>query len=182
MVDDDFADTLDEAFDEEVRILVITDCCHSGTIADVDTHDWGDRRICSFAACRDWEESTDTGRGGVLSKAIDYAVRELAFTKGKKEYSLHQIWKRVQKYAQRLEANQEPQMMYVNMDPRLSAWPLPQAWWNNMPGTTAFKIQQEIERLRREKGSKEAGLRALRQLEDFVEGSPVAVHTLDCAK
>jgi len=169
LVDDDFAEALDESFDEGVRILVITDCCHSGTIADVDTRDWGERRICSFAACRDWEESTDTGRGGVLSKAIEYAVRELAFTKGKKEYSLHTIWSKVRRYARRLETDQEPRMMCANLDPKLSPWPLPQAWWRNMPGTTAFKLQQEIERLRSEHASVEEGARAVQQWQDAAD-------------
>lgn len=166
LVDDDFAEILDCAFYEETRILVITDCCHSGTLADVDTHDWGDRRICSFAACQDHEQSTDTGRGGVLSKAIEYAVRELAFTKGKKEYSLYQIWKRILRYARRLEIDQLPVMTYANIDPKRSAWPMPQAWWKNLPGTVGFKVQLEIEQLRRDHASKEYGLRALQKWEE----------------
>jgi len=169
LVDDDFADALDEALDEDVRVLVITDCCHSGTIADVDTHDWGARRICAFAACRDSEESTDTGRGGVLSKAIEYAVRELAFTKGKKEYSLQKIWTKVLKYAQRLENAQEPQLSCANVDPERSAWPMPQAWWKNLPGTTAFKIQQEIELLRQDRANREEGMRAVQRWEEAFE-------------
>jgi len=170
LVDDDFAEILDTSFDKGVRILVITDCCHSGTIADVDTHNWGDRRICAFAACRDSEESTDTGRGGVLSKAIDYAVRELAFTKGKKEYSLGKIWSKVVKYAHHLETDQEPQLTFANMDPESSAWPMPQAWWRNFPGTTAFKVQQEIERMRRDRRTSTVeGVRTMQMWEEAVD-------------
>merc|ERR1712232_378761 len=145
MGDDDFAEAIDEAFDEAIPALIITDCCHSGTIAEVDTHDWGDRPVVSFAACRDWEEATDTGRGGVLTKGIEYAIRELAFVKGREEYTINSVWKRVARYAALLEKEQEPRMMFANCDPQLSAWPMPQAWWRNMPGTTAFKFQQEIE-------------------------------------
>merc|ERR1712187_70830 len=96
----------DDAFIEDVRFLIITDCCHSGTIAEVDSHDW-DRPVVSFAACRDWEEATDTGRGGVLTKGIEKAIRELSFVKGREEYTINSVWKRVQRYAAMLEREQE---------------------------------------------------------------------------
>eukprot|EP00928_Gymnodinium_smaydae_P034665 TRINITY_DN24511_c0_g5_i2.p1 TRINITY_DN24511_c0_g5~~TRINITY_DN24511_c0_g5_i2.p1 ORF type:complete len:453 (+),score=122.04 TRINITY_DN24511_c0_g5_i2:103-1461(+) len=166
LVDDEFARVVDGSFPESVMALVITDCCHSGTIADVDTHDWGRRPVCSFAACRDYQESTDTGRGGVLSKAIEYAVRELAFRKGKKEYSIQKVWDVVERYALWLERDQDPRMMWRNLDPKEAVWPMPQAWWENMPGTTAFKLQQEIERLRQEHAGVEAGVRAVALWQD----------------
>lgn len=179
LIDDEFSRVVDEAFVEEVRVLVITDCCHSGTIADIDTHDWGQRRVCSFAACRDWEESTDTGRGGVLSKAIEYAVRELAVTKGKKEYSLDSIWKKVVKYCKRLEKDQEPMMSYRNLRPGTAPWPLPHHWWKNPPGTITFKLGLEIEELRKSASGKggdcEAGVRAVKAW-DAAKDEEFALH------
>eukprot|EP00929_Paragymnodinium_shiwhaense_P055800 TRINITY_DN27932_c0_g1_i2.p1 TRINITY_DN27932_c0_g1~~TRINITY_DN27932_c0_g1_i2.p1 ORF type:complete len:243 (-),score=57.61 TRINITY_DN27932_c0_g1_i2:306-1034(-) len=177
-LDDDFADCIDDAFHDDVHLLVVTDCCHSETLADVDTHSWGSRRICHISACKDDEESTDTGLGGVLTRAIERAVRELAFKKGNKDYTLQEAWKKIYKHARWLETEQEPSMMCSPaLDPSNSAWPLPQAWWNNMPGTALFKIRQEIEQLRldrkawkydREKQASidEQGLKLLLKYED----------------
>ena len=62
-----------------MKILVLADCCHSGTIADIDSYHWGERCICSVTACQDNETDCDTGHGGMLTIAIKNAVAELSF-------------------------------------------------------------------------------------------------------
>merc|ERR550537_1052461 len=39
LVDDEFAECLATSFSLNTRILIFTDCCHSGTIADLDRPD-----------------------------------------------------------------------------------------------------------------------------------------------
>ena len=76
---------------EGVRILCINDCCHSGTICDIDsfmyTHD-----IYSISAALDHEEAEDVGEGGVLSCALRRAVRTLSVEHGRTWVLGHRVY------------------------------------------------------------------------------------------
>merc|ERR1712070_1249185 len=87
-VDDDFAKSLETFFDPDVRILCVLDCCHSATMADINSYDYKDHKILSMAACKDSEESADTGKGGILTIAIEKAMRQLSLKRGSDEYSI----------------------------------------------------------------------------------------------
>eukprot|EP00927_Polykrikos_kofoidii_P060767 TRINITY_DN55687_c0_g1_i1.p1 TRINITY_DN55687_c0_g1~~TRINITY_DN55687_c0_g1_i1.p1 ORF type:complete len:278 (-),score=50.78 TRINITY_DN55687_c0_g1_i1:3-836(-) len=128
-VDDDFTLLLKENFSSETRILLIFDCCHSATLADIDSFNWEDHRICSFSACQDHETSTDTGRGGLLTIAIQKAINELAVMRGDQEYSLQSVFDKLQYHAVRISNDQKVELMHANMDPELTPWPLPRPWW-----------------------------------------------------
>ena len=69
---------------EGVRILCINDCCHSGTICDIDSFMYS-HDIYSISAAKDDEEAEDVGEGGVLSCAMRRAVRTLSLEHGKQE-------------------------------------------------------------------------------------------------
>jgi len=69
MADDDFADS--------VNIIVITDCCHSGTICDLDTGDWGDKWICHLAAVQDYQCAVDLGKGGAFTSSLLEALQDM---------------------------------------------------------------------------------------------------------
>lgn len=128
LLDDDFASALDESFDEDVRLIVIADCCHSAGIADVDSFDYS-HRICCISACQDAEESSDLGFGGVLTISIEKAVAEMSFRMGAQEYSLLAFWQIVDRCIRRLAKNQSPSIMCKNMDLASTPWPMPQPWW-----------------------------------------------------
>jgi len=77
MTDDEFATAVVEATSEEVRILILTDCCHSGTIADLDKDEWGNREAILVAGCLDSETSGDMGRGGIFTHSMLLAIDQL---------------------------------------------------------------------------------------------------------
>lgn len=60
-----------------VKIIVISDCCHSGTICDLDSADLGTKEILHMAAVCDDQEANDTGAGGVFTAGLLEAVETL---------------------------------------------------------------------------------------------------------
>jgi hypothetical protein len=128
-VDDDLCISVDEAFDEECRVLMVLDCCHSATMADIDSYKWR-RRICSISACQDNEESAELDKGGVLSIALEKALSDLALERGSKEFSLETLFKRLSKYCTKMVGSeQKMEMQHANCDPAMTPWPLPRPWW-----------------------------------------------------
>lgn len=128
-VDDDFADCLDRSVPPGVRILVITDCCHSGTIVDLNSHMFEhDREICAIAAAQDNEEAGDTstygGKGGVLTNSIASALGHLAANRSE-EYSIQEVFDLTKRYAaSNRSRNSEVSIDSAGMDPANYAWPL----------------------------------------------------------
>merc|ERR1719203_2294918 len=78
MTDDEFSEAVCEATEDEARILILADCCHSGTIADLNKDIWEDRKVVSITGCLDSETSGDTGRGGIFTHSLLLAVDQLS--------------------------------------------------------------------------------------------------------
>jgi hypothetical protein len=77
MRDDDLAECISEALDESTRVLILTDCCHSGTIADLDKDVWEDRQVISITGCLDSQTSGDIGKGGIFTHSMLLAIDQL---------------------------------------------------------------------------------------------------------
>jgi len=86
MIDDDFAKIITSAIPDSCTVLVLSDCCHSGTICDFEKSCWMNRTAISISGCQDNQTSGDIGKGGIFTHsmlmAIDKAVKsgETAFT------------------------------------------------------------------------------------------------------
>eukprot|EP00747_Dinoflagellata_sp_TGD_P206517 gnl/TRDRNA2_/TRDRNA2_80213_c0_seq1.p1 gnl/TRDRNA2_/TRDRNA2_80213_c0~~gnl/TRDRNA2_/TRDRNA2_80213_c0_seq1.p1 ORF type:complete len:296 (+),score=54.31 gnl/TRDRNA2_/TRDRNA2_80213_c0_seq1:87-974(+) len=155
LVDDDFAIALDKFVPAGVRIMCICDCCHSGTIADIDSHAY-DHEIYAISAAQDDEEAVDTGRGGVLTTAIHRAIRELSARYGSKEFSVAELFDATNRYAKLLTDRQELEFQWSGSDPAMVAWPMCFPWWMHFQGTT-----QDLDELTEEYRT-ELAARALR--------------------
>lgn len=95
MNDDDFAKMITEAIPAGTRMLVLTDCCHSGTICDFDAKKsiWRNRRAVSITGCLDGQTSGDIGRGGIFTHSMMCAIAELQ-EEDVEEYSAAKLYNR----------------------------------------------------------------------------------------
>ncbi len=85
LIDDDFARYIDKFIPKQTRVLCITDCCHSGSICDVDSFAF-QHRIIALASAQDNQESLDMStlgkEGGILTTAIAESSHELKNEQG----------------------------------------------------------------------------------------------------
>jgi len=86
MTDDDFSECVCSAVPESVQVLILTDCCHSGTIADLQSAAWAGRKAISITGCLDSQTSGDMGRGGIFTHSMLLAIDHL-MRAGEAEYS-----------------------------------------------------------------------------------------------
>jgi len=127
-VDDDFAQCLDTCVPAGVRILCINDCCHSGTICDIDSYLYT-HEIYQISASQDEEEAEDIGNGGVLTTALRRAVRTLSIEHGKQEFCMEEVFQLCRKYAEKLTDEQTLSFQWSGTPPQNMAWPLSLPWW-----------------------------------------------------
>lgn len=88
--DDDFADWLAK-YVHAGRLYVLMDCCHSGTIVDLNKPCWYRKQAISMSGCKDNQEASATGRGGVFTHSMCNAVHEHAKL-GKKDYCCGELY------------------------------------------------------------------------------------------
>eukprot|EP00931_Biecheleriopsis_adriatica_P094242 TRINITY_DN67916_c0_g1_i1.p1 TRINITY_DN67916_c0_g1~~TRINITY_DN67916_c0_g1_i1.p1 ORF type:complete len:287 (+),score=57.88 TRINITY_DN67916_c0_g1_i1:61-921(+) len=125
LVDDDFVRVLQEYVPRQTKILCICDCCHSGTICDVDSFSWEGRCIYQISASQDHEEAEDTGKGGVLTQALKRIIRTSTFKFGNRPFSLQRVADGCVEGVHQRTKEQECSFQYSGTDPALVAWPLP---------------------------------------------------------
>lgn len=95
MTDDDFSNLLIECCEEQVKIVILTDCCHSGTICDFGTErgSWQGRHALSITGCLDSQTSGDIGRGGIFTHSMMLAIAQLQ-QEGDTDYNTAKLYNR----------------------------------------------------------------------------------------
>lgn len=96
MTDDEFAKIVSAAVPDGVKVLVISDCCHSGTICDFDSRvdQWKGVQAVSLSGCRDSQTSGDVGTGGIFTHSLLLAVAELT-AEGNKTLTIKKLFEKV---------------------------------------------------------------------------------------
>lgn len=87
LIDDELCECLTDNIDEGVRIIVLSDCCHSGTICDFDKDVWEGREAISISGCLDNQTSGDIGKGGIFTHSMLLAIDQLQDA-GEEDYSV----------------------------------------------------------------------------------------------
>merc|ERR1719265_182395 len=101
--DDDFANTILTYVPDSAQILVLCDCCHSGTICDfTDDSLWAKRRkrAMSISGCQDKQTSAGTGKGGMFTRALTKSIQDMVDS-GAHSYNVSTVYNRtLEHYAQ----------------------------------------------------------------------------------
>ncbi|CAE8628806.1 unnamed protein product [Polarella glacialis] len=92
MIDDDFARIVTDSFQPGTNILILTDCCHSGTIGDFEKPCWDGFPAISLSGCMDAQTSGDMGKGGIFTHSMLLAIDKLD-NHGRVEYSVGDLYK-----------------------------------------------------------------------------------------
>jgi hypothetical protein len=127
------------------RLVIITDCCHSGTIADFEKPCWAGIPACSIAGCQDSQLSNDSGCGGVLTSCLCLALGQLQKEMDGEPYSVAKVFNRTIESGHKWYSNYlTDQCFQLNSDAFVEApdrfeWPLqPQTKFNPQPRSTAL--------------------------------------------
>lgn len=92
LTDDDFADAVTTALEgKDVNVLLMCDCCHSGTIGDLDESKWDGFAALSMSGCTDDQTSGDTGRGGIWTHSLLMAIEQMK-EDDNDDYSIGQLY------------------------------------------------------------------------------------------
>lgn len=125
LTDDEFAEAVIDATEEDVRIIVLSDCCHSGSIADLDKEAWGNRQVISISGCLDDQTSGDIGNGGIFTHSMLLAIDQLEDA-GESDYSVGMMFNATLENDEKVfHSRQEINIQTSNaVAPDEMAWPL----------------------------------------------------------
>lgn len=75
--DDELASAITSVVDEEVAILVLADCCHSGSMMDLQRECWEGYKCLTISGCADKQVSRGEGKGSYFSHSLSAAYEVL---------------------------------------------------------------------------------------------------------
>jgi hypothetical protein len=90
MLDDDMKSIIYSKFPRTNKILFVTDCCHSGTVCDLDDPVLGGHQIVHYAAVQDNQEAQDVG-GGAFTCSMLEMIEDLVAA-GTTEMSVDELY------------------------------------------------------------------------------------------
>mmetsp|Transcript_41429 Transcript_41429/g.90398 ORF Transcript_41429/g.90398 Transcript_41429/m.90398 type:complete len:435 (+) Transcript_41429:83-1387(+) len=124
--DDDLSRMMTQFIPKHAKILIIADCCHSGTIMDMGREQWAGYEAISLAGCTDTQTSAGTGHGGQFSRAITAAIESLQTSK-KLDCGVSRMYNKVLEEYQRRKTASHTQNITIHgtgILPKNFPWPL----------------------------------------------------------
>mmetsp|Transcript_149957 Transcript_149957/g.272699 ORF Transcript_149957/g.272699 Transcript_149957/m.272699 type:complete len:294 (+) Transcript_149957:92-973(+) len=147
--DDEFAATVVASVPQGTNVLVLCDCCHSGTIGDFGHGVWGGHYALSMSGCKDDQTSGDTGKGGIWTHSCLIAIEELQ-KEGKTGYSCAQLYNMQLEKDNKVFNSAQDIMIKWSTDlggPQNMAWPLiplspyKAPWYQMTPKAREMRLQ-----------------------------------------
>eukprot|EP00927_Polykrikos_kofoidii_P076720 TRINITY_DN7375_c0_g1_i1.p1 TRINITY_DN7375_c0_g1~~TRINITY_DN7375_c0_g1_i1.p1 ORF type:complete len:368 (-),score=64.30 TRINITY_DN7375_c0_g1_i1:145-1200(-) len=125
MTDDQFAKIITSSIHDQVRVLILTDCCHSGTIADLHRPEWENIEALSMAGCLDNQTSGDIGSGGIMTHSMLLAIEKLQHDE-EAEYSTGLLYNNTLTFDDKIFASAQEITIQTTAAtaPDMFAWPL----------------------------------------------------------
>jgi len=121
---DDWISELLASFDPDCHILVVTDCCHSATVCDLDNPDMAGRPVVHLAAVKDEQCAQDLGDGGAFTSSLLETI-ETYVEEGTSAFSLTEIFNRTHDdFSDRFAEQDFCIELTIDFDPDTFMWPL----------------------------------------------------------
>jgi hypothetical protein len=121
---DDWIAQLIQSFDPETHILVVTDCCHSATVCDLENADMAGRPVVHLAAVKDEQCAQDLGDGGAFTSSLLETI-ETYVEEGNDAFSLTDIFNRTHDdFSDRFAEQDFCIELTPEYDPDTFMWPL----------------------------------------------------------
>mmetsp|Transcript_33511 Transcript_33511/g.92572 ORF Transcript_33511/g.92572 Transcript_33511/m.92572 type:complete len:360 (+) Transcript_33511:74-1153(+) len=145
MTDDEFADILTECVPIGTKILILTDCCHSGTIVDLTKPEWGSHTALSITGCTDKQTSGDVGTGGIFTHSMALATEKIE-EQGEDEYSAGLLYNTILAYDNFVFQSAQDMTIQCtrNCTPDTFAWPLVPKFQYRSPMTDAVSKMSQV--------------------------------------
>lgn len=125
MTDDVFAKLVTDSVKPGTKVVIMSDCCHSGTIGDLKKPIWNGREALTLSGCRDNQTSGDTGKGGIFTHSLCIALEKLQKSQ-RTNYSIQELYDETVRVDDSVyKSKQDIQMQCVpGCNPRTIRWPL----------------------------------------------------------
>jgi len=126
LTDDEFAAAVCGSVEDGVNILIMCDCCHSGTIGDFESSEWEGKKAISMSGCADDQTSGDTGKGGIWTHSLLIAIEQMK-KDGNDDYSVGQLYNMQLDKDDRVFHSQQDIQLKCSPDcegPTDMAWPM----------------------------------------------------------
>lgn len=137
--DDQFAQALVDALPDGVQLLVLADCCHSGTLLDITKPIWVGKHALSITGCDDAEVAAGTGKGGEFTRALCRAVEGLSEER-KEGYMISALYNKTLEMYEKFRNPAQHQNITIHgcgTYPQDLAWPLqPEGSFVTLANTT----------------------------------------------
>jgi len=121
---DDLISELLQSFHPETHILVVTDCCHSATVCDLENEEMNGRPVVHLAAVKDEQCAQDLGDGGAFTSSLLETI-ETYVEEGNGAFSLTDIFNRTHDdFSDRFAEQDFCIELTTDYDPDTFMWPL----------------------------------------------------------